>query len=156
MDHQKVGAKIVRLRRYGRVHVQTCARARALAVEVQIRQLFADISGPVDGTLEHLMRGLRPVAPDAARAILTFLLYRDMAYDVEIMPEQDAAALAEELFAGFAPDVSCLTNAAWDRDRRHGELCLSNWQPYTAATFDAGVVLHDAHSVAVVWFEDED
>lgn len=94
------------------------------------------------------------LTPEQAINALTQLLYKDMAYDSELMPEAEAAALARELITQLADaDAIIYTSGEW-RDEEGGELIFCS--PFTNATFDAGFLVRNKVETIAIWFEDED
>ncbi len=81
----------------------------------------------------------------AAKTLAKELLFKDLAYSVAMMSEDEAAMLAERFFNLFDPSVRCFTNSN-----------LSGSWPITDATFDAGVVCLGSLRIGILWVEDED
>lgn len=77
-----------------------------------------------------------------------------MAYGSELMSEAEAATLARELITQLADTDSIIyTSGEW-RDKEGGELIYCN--PFTGATFDAGLLVRNKVETIAIWFEDED
>ncbi len=83
----------------------------------------------------------REIDEASARLTVQRLLYRDLAYSAEIMPERQAEQLTEEFFAQFGGGARFFTN---------------NGCPVTEATFDEGVLVLGSHRSGCLWVEDED
>ncbi len=94
------------------------------------------------------------ISPEQAVNVLTSLLHCDRAYDSELMPATEAVALATELIQHFAtPTAIIYSNGEWrDEERTEMEYC----NPFTAATFDAGLLIRNSEETIALWFEDED
>jgi|GEM_PF-1558551 len=88
---------------------------------------------------------------ESALAILTHLLWKDMAYESECMPKHEAKSLAQGIMAEHErPGTRYFSN---------GNVAESNsWNPLTASTFDAGLLMTDdkEREYFCIWFQDED
>jgi hypothetical protein len=88
---------------------------------------------------------------DSALQILITLLWKEMAYQGECMPRNEAESLAQQILTEHqSPGCRYFSN---------GNVAKSDsWTPLTESTFDAGLVVTD--SVAQMhfckWFQDED
>lgn len=85
-----------------------------------------------------------------AHAILTKLLWKDLAYGVECMPLDTAAAFADR-FLSESESSQCkyFSNVANSESNQ--------WQPFTSSTFDSGVIVSGPTGRhACLWIEDED
>ncbi|MEG0192273.1 hypothetical protein [Stenotrophomonas sp. YIM B13575] len=92
-------------------------------------------------------------AVEAAKVIEN-VLYRDMAYNTQIMPFSLDRELSGEFVAAFAgSDARFFTNGEWGRSM--GALGVG-WTPVTSATFDTGVLVVSDQAVGCVWCMDED
>lgn len=87
---------------------------------------------------------------DSALAILHALLWKDMAYEDECMPEERADSLAKAFFEQHSSQgCQYFSNGNWSA--REG------WNPLTDSTFDAGIIIKSPTKLYVcVWFQDED
>lgn len=88
---------------------------------------------------------------DSALEILTALLWKDMAYDGECMPKQEAESLALQVLSEHeGPGCRYFSNG----NVAKGE----SWNPLTESTFDAGLLITDALNQKhfCIWFQDED
>lgn len=98
--------------------------------------------------------GLKEVSKGTAAEIIKALLYKSLAYDMEIMPEADAAEYAENLIALMAPDDAIFyTNADWHLYHQENS---SEYAPFTEATFDGGIIALGEYSVMCFWVEEDD
>lgn len=92
---------------------------------------------------------------DEAVRVIAGCLARDLAYDEEIMPEEDARELAVAFVATFDGNARFLTNS-----RRFlvdsKSYSSDGWTPISQATFDTGVIVEAEGVVGIVWVEDED
>ncbi len=84
--------------------------------------------------------------------ILTQLLWKDMAYQTECMPEPKAAEMARQIVSQYeCPTSKYFSNGLW-----HEEVCIGG-TPFTESTFDAGLIITGAdHLFFCIWFQDED
>lgn len=98
----------------------------------------------------------REIDAVAARQVLAYVLHRDMAYGLLVMPSTQADALADAFVTLLAEDdAKFYTNGDFGApDRLPGR--LPQWQPATSATFDTGVLAVARTHVACVWVMDED
>jgi hypothetical protein len=100
-----------------------------------------------------------------AISILTSLLYKDLAYNAEIIPLEQANLLANAFISTFSTQATYFSNSTWNKNEyrdeyregnRNHELGLSSWTPFTEATFDSGVIIYDNNRIGIAWFADED
>ncbi len=85
-----------------------------------------------------------------AAKILAHLLWKDLAYGAEIMPFEEATALARMFIEGHSESgTKFYVNADWSRSS-------FGWSGLTDATFDGGVIAVSASVASCVWVEDED
>jgi hypothetical protein len=96
-----------------------------------------------------------------ASSILTSLLHKDLAYDAEIIPLEQANLLANAFISTFSNKATYFSNLTWDKNEykegnRNYELGLSSWTPFTEATFDSGVIIYENNRIGIAWFADED
>jgi hypothetical protein len=96
------------------------------------------------GTREHAVK------------ILTRLIHQGMAYDSEIIPEKEAAQLAEIFISHFGNEARYYSNSPWKLNVLSQKNELSSWDPLTEATFDSGIIIVGKSSIGIAWFEDED
>jgi hypothetical protein len=122
----------------------------------QVRYSFiTDLSSDLSTVLSKF--GLRTdatlvtkVSRTEAIAILTKLLWRDMAYGVECMAHDTAKAYAESFIS-----ESESTKCKYYSNVQSAE--SKQWQPLTNSTFDSGVIVSgNIRRHACLWFEDED
>ncbi|HXG11461.1 MAG TPA: hypothetical protein VNK04_17030 [Gemmataceae bacterium] len=101
----------------------------------------------------------KEIDEEAARRLLRLVLHRDMAYNVEIMPEVRAAELADAFLAQFGPGTRFFSNGTWHLPavvRPDGGVIGPSWDPVTSATFDTGVLAIGPEWSGCLWVEDED
>jgi hypothetical protein len=96
-----------------------------------------------------------------ASSILTSLLHKDLAYDAEITPLEQADLLANAFISNFSNKAMYFSNSTWNKNEykesnRNHELGLSSWTSFTEATFDSGIIIHDNSRIGIAWFADED
>jgi hypothetical protein len=92
----------------------------------------------------------------SAQAIATVetILWKDLAYNSELMPRATAREHAEYFVNEFTDDnTSTYSNGDWPEYHQRSS---SGWNPMTSATFDAGVIVIHKDYVACLWVEDED
>lgn len=96
------------------------------------------------------------VSIQSAKTLAREILFKDLAYGVAMMSEDEAALLAERFFALFDASVRCFTNGNLVvRDADPTEV-PGSWNPITEATVDAGVVCLGSSRIGILWVEDED
>lgn len=85
-----------------------------------------------------------------AVSILTELLWKDMAYEGECMPRENAEASAISIISE--------NEDAQSRFFSNGNWALrESWNPLTKATFDAGIIISGQRGTYFcIWIEDED
>lgn len=89
-----------------------------------------------------------------AESVLRSVLHRDMAYEREIVPLDEAARLAAEFIRQFSfESAKFYTNGEYGRPRINSSV---GWTPATEATFDTGVLMVSPNRIACAWFMDED
>ena len=93
---------------------------------------------------------LEEVDRGSAASLLKSLLWKDMAYSIELMPERQAEAIANDLIAQFGGTES--------RYFSNGNRATSNsWAPLTDSTFDSGLLIECVRGkYFCIWFQDED
>lgn len=112
-------------------------------------------------SLEKLSVSLVQIDKAKAQSILALLLYKDMAYESEIMPIDRADYLVERFCDLFTNKASYFSNSTRNKNDYFNtgkafELGLNSWNPLTEATFDSGIIVCDDERIGVAWFEDED
>ena len=88
---------------------------------------------------------------DSALQILITLLWKDMAYEGECMPREEAESLARKILIEH--------ESSGCRYFSNGNVAKGeSWNPLTESTFDAGLVVTDAVAQChfCIWFQDED
>ncbi|KYF57789.1 hypothetical protein BE08_18630 [Sorangium cellulosum] len=94
----------------------------------------------------------REIGEETARRIIAFVLHRDLAYGVEMVPAEDAARLADA-FLEQLDGAGCryFTNGDFGEDPAG-----ASWTPVTSATFDTGALILGTSRSGCLWVEDED
>ncbi|MBD3618821.1 MAG: hypothetical protein LPK58_07945 [Gammaproteobacteria bacterium] len=96
------------------------------------------------------------ISEQDAVSVLKTVLSRDMAYHVELMPQNEADGLAKEFVRHFSGDKpKYFTNGDYGCPRKHPNVGPS-WTPATIATFDTGVLVITTERIGCAWFTDED
>ena len=87
---------------------------------------------------------------ESAFAILRELLWKDMAYEGECMPESQAEEIANHLLQQHSiPERKFFSNGDWSK--------RESWNPLTESTFDAGLIVTGSYGTYFcIWFQDED
>jgi hypothetical protein len=87
---------------------------------------------------------------ESAFAILSDLLWKDMAYDGECMPRSQAEEIANQLLRQYSvPESKYYSNGNWSK--------RESWNPLTESTFDAGLIVTGKDGTYFcIWFQDED
>jgi hypothetical protein len=92
----------------------------------------------------------KEIRRDQAEKVARRILHRDLAYDVEIMPEKVAQDLASRFLDCFEKETSqYYTNGSYYCDSM-------SWNPATDATFDTGILVISQSCSGCLWVEDED
>jgi hypothetical protein len=87
-----------------------------------------------------------------AETVAKFILHRDLAYGVEVMPEAMAQAFAKHFLDHFSQgDIQCYTNGDY-----YANPPSRAWNPATNATFDTGILIIGNSIIGCLWVEDED
>jgi len=135
-------------------------RRSAGEIYVEFRPLDKSITATAS-TIRDLAKavGLRPgmnIEVDAATAlkILVFVLNRDLAYDTEIIPGQEAKQLAEQFLSLFTDSRHFYTNGKFNDDG--DKMRLSEWIPCTDHTLDTGILVVCDKFFGCLWIADED
>jgi len=92
----------------------------------------------------------RSIDRRSALGILQRVLERDLAYDIPMMESARAQLLVEQFLSLFSGSAHYYTNGSRNSDGFLG------WDPITESTFDHGVVVHDDHTIGMIWVQDED
>jgi hypothetical protein len=142
-------ARIRQLRDCGVVHCGVLERADASLPEV------VEAAG-----LSPEVGRLRAIDEPSAQRLIARLLHRDLAYDYEMMPVEDAVAMTErflEPFRGESPRYFSNGDFHTQPVRQDPESNASAaWNPMTTATFDTGVIVLGSARSGYLWVEDED
>lgn len=152
-DAQAVCDAIARQRKYGHptcaVHDRTAAGdpRSYLAVIDEFISTFG-FTGLGEGWIE--------VNIQAAKTLVREILFKDLAYSVAMMSEDEAAQLTERFFALFDASVRCFTNGNLVIQDADPTEVPRSWNPISEATFDAGVVCLGSSRIGILWVEDED
>ena len=87
---------------------------------------------------------------ESAYLILRELLWKDMAYEGECMPEQQAESFAQQILQQHVAEGSrYFSNGNWAK--------RESWNPLTESTFDAGLLISNpTGQYFCIWFQDED
>lgn len=94
---------------------------------------------------------LTPIDVVEARAALSNLFSRDLAYSAKVMDADVAGRYANELIAEYAEsEAKIFTNAHWDEDG------LAGWHPVTKATFNVLILIMNTEFAVSILVEDED
>lgn len=97
--------------------------------------------------------GLREIDFAYAKDVISKILWKDLAYKIELMPLEKAQLFANKIMADYYSDECTLyTNVG--TGELHGTSL--SWDPMTKATFDCGVIIKHADYCFCVWVEDED
>ena len=121
---------------------------------------FCELFRPSDLTNEDALKkfdlkgswgDLTEVSRKTAQDILTLFLWKDAAYQTELMPFKQATTYMRSLPI-WMPQFRYFTNGGWIS---HFDGAAS-WLAMTDATFDGGIIALSEHIVACYWFEDED
>ena len=116
-----------------------------------------EISGDLDRVLAKFGLGasageLTECTREQALGTLTQLLWKDMAYGAESMPETEAREMATQIIVQHECATSrYFSNGAWYEGHPVG------WNAFTESTFDGGLIIAGADGLFFcVWFQDED
>jgi hypothetical protein len=91
-----------------------------------------------------------------AQAVLVAVLSREMAYDSDLVPRDEAQVLAAAFVGQFAEEsASYYTNGDYGKPKTTPGVG-PGWNPVTDATFDTGVLVVSPTRIACAWFMDED
>ncbi len=89
----------------------------------------------------------------AANKLLQYALQYDLAYSIELAPEEKAQTFKNLMLSGFeSGDCICYTN--WSGFPGE-ENCLG-WEPLTENTFDIAIVFMNQNKMVVTYFIAED
>lgn len=98
---------------------------------------------------------LTEISREIAGKIIRTVLWHDLAYGGELMPEHEAKQFAQQFLDEFTNADSMLyTNSDWSEI--DDKPFLNSWSELTEATFDAGVLILNHDYAAVLWVQDED
>jgi hypothetical protein len=96
------------------------------------------------------------VSVDDAKTIVREVLRKDLAYGATIMPDDQAAALAERFFSLLGQAVRCFTNGNLVLPAADPRSVPKSWTGITPSILDTGVVCFDEGRLGILWVEDED
>jgi hypothetical protein len=135
---------ILRERRYG---ITRCASARVFDRGLKdVLALFG---------LMPREEALIEVSAERAGAILAALLWKDLAYNYEVMPEARARELADAFVRDQPAPTRFFANADWAAVLRERPKAFP-FTGLTFSTFDGGVIALGGGFASCVWVEDED
>jgi hypothetical protein len=144
MDFNKLTQIINDRRKAGVVHIKMVTHNDGIQNALSIvSSLVSSLGFKIDKAIWN------EVDSAFAEAHLTSILNKDLAYEVEIMPKEEANRLAIEFLKNFSGDKKIFTNL-----RPSPETHV--WNPVTKATFDTGIIVVDSLKVGILWVEDED
>lgn len=99
---------------------------------------------------------LNVINRELARDIVASILWKDLAYDVELMPKNKAYEFTDKILAEYYTDeCTIFSNSKWERNDI-GNIILSGFNPMTNATFDSGIIIKHPSYFFCIWVEDED
>jgi len=142
---KNLGSAIVQERKYGIVAFRVEERPSNTGSATAMLDEFVETLG-----FDGLREDWKEIDRRMAQTILQAVLYRDLAYNAEIMTAKRACQLAEQFLALFTEQARYFTNAVFESSR------LSMWSGITEATFDTGVICFDNKLVGILWVQDED
>ncbi|WP_420126894.1 hypothetical protein [Longimicrobium sp.] len=153
MSFETLRGRIKTARPYSVIHVELRERSAIGAKGIGDR----DACDALTNALGFRTLGDRWVALSPAQGyqVAYEVLWRQLAYDHEMMKPALADELAREFLAHFEPDARFFTNfTCLDQTFTvHGE----HWSnAVTEATFDLGLVVVDQHRAGILWAEDQD
>jgi len=92
---------------------------------------------------------------ERSKDIVTRILWKDLAYNSEIMPSEQARNYASKLIEHYyMDDCTIYTNSDWKNEKLN--IQLGGWTPLTNSTFDSGVIVKHKDYCCCIWVEDED
>lgn len=122
---------------------------------------FSSESDIADAYAQHL--GYQPlgmpwsrVPQENLRFLLSVLVSKDMAYDVEVANFCAAELAVSRWIAAFLPKFSALTNGDLLFEHAKDDSAGAAFNPIVGATFETGVVIVGAGEVGILWAMDED
>lgn len=101
----------------------------------------------------------KEIDQESARRLVEAVLWRDMAYNSELMPRAQAQQLASQFLANFDSSARYFSNGTWHEEGNTftgGSGSGIGWDPVTSATFDTGVLVIGPDRSGCLWVEDED
>jgi hypothetical protein len=97
---------------------------------------------------------LNEIDGNYAEKVIETILWKDLAYGVEIMPKDKAQRYAKEFLKEFYNyECQLYTNGDW---KNYHEKSSTVCSPLTSATFDAGVLVVHPKYLVSIWVRDED
>lgn len=101
--------------------------------------------------LSPTLNGLQKVDRQRATEAVEILLWKSLAYGLEMLPRDVAKTRAiafMDQLGNFATEI--YSNSDWDGEE------LSGWNPMTNATFDKGLLFISDTLAVCLWVEEED
>ena len=146
---------ITNRRRFGRV---TCRvrglDMRELANRKNVQVILDDFVRSFG--FKGLSEGWIEVSVDIAKSVVRGVLFKDLAYNIAMMTEQEASSLADAFFSLFDQPVRCFTNGNLVVADADPSEVPGAWTSNSDATFDAGIVCIGIAQIGILWAEDED
>lgn len=153
MSFETLRGRIEAARPYGVVHLELRDRGAIGAEGVADHEACDALTG----ALGFRTLGDRWVALDPSQGyqVAYEVLWRQLAYDYEIMEPALADELARGFLAHFRPNARFFTNFTC-LDETFGVRGEFWSNPVTEATCDMGLVVADQHRVGILWVEESD
>lgn len=153
MSFETLRGRIEAARTYGVIHVELRERGAIGAEGVDDHEACDALTS----ALGFRTLGDRWVAlsPDQGFQVAYEVLWRQLAYDHEMMEPALADELARDFLAHFDADARFFTNFTC-LDQTFAVRGEHSSNPVTEATFDMGLVVVDQHRAGILWAEDSD
>lgn len=134
---------------HGQQQLLLAAEATTNASLPKALRLLREGGLAIEGSCSLYPLGNAPLAD-----VLQALLAKDLAHGTPVLPPEQVAHIANTIIANLPADTSILSNAHWAHDT--GGWHPASWMPFTAHTFDAGIIWLAPASVGALWAWAED
>jgi hypothetical protein len=104
-----------------------------------------------------VLNSLKEIDKDLAQKIITQILFKDMAYGVEVIDEKTSSELAHDFVSLFSENAKFFSNESEDFIKfQQKQISVYSAAAITNATFSAGVFVVDTIFSGFILVEDED
>lgn len=99
---------------------------------------------------------LNVIDKELAHDVVARILWKDLAYNVELMPKDKAYEFSDKILTQYYTDeCTIFSNSQWE-EKDNENVRLIGFNSMTNATFDSGIIIKHPNYCFCIWVEDED